>query len=81
MCKSNSGFILSDIANYLVSLFVNDRVRFTISPEARKEVLRRLLELNHKIHAEEVAAGLWDKKKTKNTKTPPPNTNQTGLFG
>ena len=42
----------------------NDRVRFTIHPNARKEVLKRLLELNHKIHAEEVAAGLWDKKKT-----------------
>lgn len=41
----------------------NDRVRYTIHPEARKEVLRRLLELNHKIHAKEVAAGLWDKKK------------------
>jgi hypothetical protein len=43
----------------------NDRVRFTIHPDARKEILKRLLELNHKIHAEEVAAGLWDKKNTK----------------
>ena len=43
----------------------NDRVRYTIHPEARKEILKRLLELNHKIHAEEVAAGLWAKKKTK----------------
>ena len=25
--------------------------------------MKRLLELNHKIHEEEVAAGLWDKKK------------------
>lgn len=41
----------------------NDRVRYTIHPDARKEVLKRLLELNHKIHSEEVAAGLWDKKK------------------
>jgi hypothetical protein len=41
----------------------NDRVRYTIHPEARKEVLKRLLELNHKIHEEEVAAGMWDKKK------------------
>jgi transcription elongation GreA/GreB family factor len=40
----------------------NDRVRFAIHPDARKEVLKRLLELNHKIHAEEVAAGLWEKK-------------------
>jgi hypothetical protein len=29
-----------------------------------KEILKRLLELNHKIHAEEVEAGLWEKKKT-----------------
>lgn len=46
----------------------NDRVRFTIHPDARKEVLKRLLELNHKIHEEEVKAGLWDKKKTKKKK-------------
>jgi hypothetical protein len=40
----------------------NDRIRFTIHPDARKEVLKRLLELNHKIHEEEVKAGVWDKK-------------------
>ena len=40
----------------------NDRVRFTISPDARREVLKRLLKLNHEIHEQEVAAGLWDKK-------------------
>jgi hypothetical protein len=34
----------------------NDRVRYTISPAARKELLRRLLELNHKRAAEEAAA-------------------------
>lgn len=64
----------------------NDRVRYTIHPEARKEVLKRLLELNHKIHEEEVAAGLWEKKKTvkkekvvKEKKTKE-NTNQEKLF-
>lgn len=40
----------------------NDRVRFTIHPDARREILKRLLELNHKIHAQEVADGLWAKK-------------------
>lgn len=50
----------------------NDRVRYTIHPEARKEVLKRLLELNHKIHAEEVAAGLWDKKTTAKKKEAKP---------
>ena len=43
----------------------NDRVRYTIHPDARREVLKRLLDLNHKIHDEEMAAGLWDKKTTK----------------
>jgi hypothetical protein len=40
----------------------NDRIRYTIHPDARKEVLKRLLELNHKIHEEEVKAGVWEKK-------------------
>jgi hypothetical protein len=43
----------------------NDRVRYTISPEARKEVLKRLLKLNHEIHEQEVKAGLYTKGKTK----------------
>lgn len=37
--------------------------RFTISETARREVLDRLLELNHQRYAEEVAQGLHDKKK------------------
>jgi len=47
----------------------NDRIRFTIHPDARKEVLKRLLELNHKIHEDEVKAGLWEKKKTSTKKS------------
>lgn len=42
----------------------NDRVRYTISPEARKEVLKRLLLLNHEIYEEEVKQGLHGKKKS-----------------
>ena len=38
-------------------------IRFTISPEARQEVLDRLLELNFARHKEELAAGLWEKPK------------------
>lgn len=68
-------------------------IRFTISPEARQEVLDRLLELNFARHAEELAAGLWEKpkpaKKTKGGKkgkTPEPETkdgkpSQQGTFG
>jgi hypothetical protein len=63
----------------------NDRVRYTIHPEARKEVLKRLLELNHKIHAEEVAQGLWEKgnKSTKKATTDPehPSGNYPGEQG
>jgi hypothetical protein len=43
----------------------NDRVRYTIHPEARREVLKRLLELNHRVYAEEVARGLHGKKGNK----------------
>ena len=43
----------------------NDRIRFTIHPDARKEVLKRLLKLNHEIHEEEVRKGLWDKSSSK----------------
>jgi len=55
----------------------NDRIRYTIHPEARKEVLKRLLELNHKIHEEEVRAGLWDKKKTPAKKKKSGNSSNT----
>ena len=57
----------------------NDRVRFTIHPEARKEILKRLLELNHKIHKEEVKAGLWDKK-GKKKKNGYETSEQTGIL-
>jgi len=59
----------------------NDRVRFTIHPDARKEVLKRLLELNHKIHEEEVEAGLWDKKKVVSKKSNVVNEPQAGYGG
>ena len=39
-------------------------VRFTISEPARREVLARLLQLNHERYEEEVKAGLHEKKKT-----------------
>jgi hypothetical protein len=39
--------------------------RYTISEAARREVLDRLLALNHERYAEEVAAGLHEKGKGK----------------
>lgn len=40
----------------------NDRVRYTIHPETRKEVLKRLLLLNHERFEEEVMQGLHKHK-------------------
>lgn len=40
-------------------------LRYTLSDPARREVLDRLLELNHQSYAEEVAQGLHDKGKPK----------------
>ncbi len=43
-------------------------VRYTLSDPARREVLARLLKLNHERYAEEVKQGLHEKKKPKGTK-------------
>jgi hypothetical protein len=70
-------------------------IRFTISEAARREVLQRLLQLNHERYAEEVAQGLHDKQKTKGPKAKtssdtekgkakaasPTKAKQTRLFG
>ncbi len=42
-------------------------LRYTISEPARREVLARLLQLNHERYAEEVKQGLHEKKKLKAT--------------
>ena len=44
-------------------------LRYTISEPARREVLGRLLKLNHERYAEEVAKGLHEKKKPKAAKS------------
>jgi hypothetical protein len=49
----------------------HDRVRFTIHPEARRELLKRLLKLNHHIHIEDMAessSGYQSVKRNKNAK-------------
>jgi hypothetical protein len=49
----------------------NDRVRYMISPDARKEVLRRLLALNHaRAEAEKAEAKPTKPKRGKKTQTP-----------
>lgn len=48
----------------------NDRTRYTISPEARKEVLKRLLAENHKRAAQEKAHGVPQRMLTATPKPP-----------
>jgi Eco57I restriction-modification methylase len=56
-------------------------IRFTISEEARHEILQRLLKLNHERYKEEVAQGSLDKKKTKNGSTPHKKTKSPAEHG
>jgi hypothetical protein len=56
-------------------------LRYTISEAARREVLDRLLLLNHQRHEEEVLAGLFEQKgakKTKSTKTKSADSSREG---
>ena len=55
-------------------------VRFTISEPARREVLDRLLLLNHERYEEEVKAGLHDKQGKGKSKGRKKNKNQMGLL-
>lgn len=48
----------------------NDRVRYTISPATRKELLRRLLALNHQRAAEEKAQAATTPNPAKKTRAP-----------
>ena len=60
----------------------NDRIRYTISPAARKELLRRLLALNHQRAAEEKAQAASTPKPAKKpraTKAPKQTPNDLGL--
>jgi len=60
----------------------NDRIRYTISPAARREILKRLLELNHKIHAQEMEAEKQTAPATKprKGKKQNKNANQSSIF-
>lgn len=53
-------------------------IRFTLSESARREILDRLLRLNHERYAEEVALGLHDKGRKKNT-TPSKKSKKTKI--
>jgi hypothetical protein len=62
----------------------NDRVRFTISPTARKELLRRLLAINHERAAQEAATAATAvvKKPTRKPRAAKPAIpDELGLFG
>jgi hypothetical protein len=51
-------------------------IRYTISEPARREVLQRLLKLNHERYAEEVKQGLHGKKKGATKKSAPEKTDK-----
>jgi hypothetical protein len=53
-------------------------IRFTISESARREVLARLLKLNHERYAEEVKQGLHDRGKKKTNTSRPRRTKTQG---
>jgi Eco57I restriction-modification methylase/MmeI, target recognition domain len=57
---------------------VGRNTRFTVGPAVQRELVDRLLELNHERYAAEVAAGLHDKKTKKPTRATPPKTRSTG---
>ncbi|NGZ07815.1 MAG: restriction endonuclease [Nitrospira sp. LK70] len=60
----------------------NDRVRYTISPSARKEVLRRLLALNHeRAKAQQVVADGTKEAPKKRRSSKKSQTVSSGLFG
>ena len=58
----------------------NDRVRYTLSPAARKEVLKQLLAENHRRAAEQAASTPAAKPKTKRIRKTQENDNQGDLF-
>ena len=55
----------------------NDRIRYTISPAARREILKRLLLLNHEIHAREIATENQTESASKPRKGKKQKTNDT----
>jgi len=59
----------------------NDRIRYTISPVARKEVLRRLLALNHERAAAEASVSAAQPKQKRGKRGEPAEVPQLGLFG
>jgi hypothetical protein len=60
----------------------NDRIRYTISPDARREILKRLLKLNHEIHEKEVieADQTTATKKSSKAKKSKTNSKQISLL-
>ena len=59
----------------------NDNIRYTFSPDARREILKRLLKLNHEIHEKELQESqlLHLKKKSVRGKKETPNDKQKKL--
>lgn len=75
-----TGFNLGHDFHEVETLPENDRVRFTISPDARKELLKRLLALNHQRAAEEEAKKPVKLGKGKAVKGKKTGVEEPGLF-
>jgi hypothetical protein len=60
----------------------NDRIRYAISPDARREILKRLLKLNHEIHEGEVSGAdkITTTKKSSKAKKSKINSKQISLL-
>lgn len=58
----------------------NDRIRYTIFPAARKEILKRLLKLNHEINEQEVQEGATQKNGKSKKKQKAEDLKQLTLF-
>lgn len=65
-----------DISPQLSFYEILGAVRYTLSPEDRAVIVHRLMKLNHERYAEEVAAGLHDKKSKKASATPGSTSNR-----
>ncbi|QSB25245.1 DNA methyltransferase [Flavobacterium sp. CLA17] len=58
----------------------NDRIRFTIHPQARREILRRLLLLNHQLYTEEASRNVKIKLNSKKINSKKKENNSPKLF-
>ena len=72
--------LMAEIDQVIETLPENDRTRYTITPQARKELLTRLLELNHHRAEEEATTQVTKATKGINRKKPQRAKNEDELL-